>query len=1826
MNFSAFFELLKKKYFYFALFVGASIGVSIFFLANFGFAGGPQKYKEGHFMMGEIKTSRIDILDATRDEFFYTSSTLPNAKIYSEGDKELTATVCRIPENTESIWQKTHLSGINLSSDDDVNRWIQHSHDYYVNTSDDEMDKYFISLLQEKKIINTPFEKERENLNRAEFLKIVLEAKKQKEAINISGYKNCFNDVQEQWFAPYVCYAKDKGYIEGYSKTEFKPEKNINYAEAIKIVYNVFNDPGKTNPNKNEWWSSYDEDFKEKTGGLENSRTKPDHTIQRVQMVEMIVKYFNAKYPDVFQKDILSTAKADQARKELRQNMVLKSSIGPGDCSEKKTYTFTFSGEKNQSQDLILSEKIKEFSQPFGVFALYLNDDQDLNSTARYFGVMNVGILQKSSNTTQFIWAFDIDTGNPIPNLTIRNKTFKLKQIDTNKAFAKSDYFQSVLAGRGIFKGKENVMNYLSNAETEVLGTTNQDGILQIESEMENRYNFFIASNNSHWGVHYNRWQESMNHKKFPNAWEKMENQQVVGIIYPDRKMFRPGHTINFKGFLKHLDSPEKMGLKNLPPKTPVTIHLRKGSYNGESVQSTDVVTSNTSSFDGEIIIKDNVNLGDYYISIELPEKYSTNNYLLSAPIKIEEYKRPTFFVEVEPEKHEYFSGETAIIDIFSARYFGDTIKNRPVEYKIYSKPYYPTDTQTPEYKSINDECEYFCYYKLHQIDSGNITLNESGHAAIQLPVFDLQSQNANNEVQNQTIIVEAKVKDDKGEEITSKASFIAFLDKSAEDSVRPALKIQSSIAEENKSFPIEVRSKNFMLKNTPHKTLSLSIYKEDQKCQLLNDITRGERKNCSSSQNEIFSGEIKTDANGYGSYNHYFNEAGLYSLTLSGTGEHRVYQDIWVIPASQSRGKDTDEQTNHDLSLFLDKDTYKVGEKAKLFIYSPFPESKALISFESDRVFDSKIIDITGNYFVHEFVVTQGMQPNINVGVFLVEKIDKNDKNARKNPPRFKLGYKNLLMSLADKKMQVGLTVDNSMKNQKNPEKTYEIHEKIRLTIDTKDFEKKGVASEVSVAVVDESLVRMAGQVETNFLYSFFPKRYLTIENSTNLLAFLHDNYFSSFGGAGKGGRGSGIPPIREDFREVLYWNPSVMVPSSGKISISFDSGEMPTSYVILVAGVSTDGKNKAGFAEEIITVKKDFLVQPDAPRFLRKGDKAEIPFIVFNNSAITQNVTLQMQSTGVTNLSDAQTVNIPPRTSKRVSFNIEVPENTTEEFATFTAITKGVGSDNDAVKVTLPILSNQSSMHSFQNYQLTSSGEIILPNFFLEKNVSLEGITLNVSNSSLIDLKNKARKLIRYPYGCAEQTTSSTLPNAIVAAIQKTIGEDSTEAEKNTKAGLKRLENFQRSDGGFSLWEGGDESDVWVSLIVGNGLAEMESVGYSITKQTRADFVAYLKKKVAGKDEERLSRIRLLAVLAALEPTEAVKYTDGYYEEWANLSGLEKVDLAFAIAKIAENSPEKYNSAFLQTLEKDIAQYDTYKEATAAFDEGSYQYYAFKHLKQSYKPYYFTVRLTLNKNFEGRDEMIRSLVNASDVNYHYYSSLSEARKFLASYHYSKVTEKQNTGSVAIQLGNSKKSLSFAQNNTVKTVSFSKAEVSNLQRNTLNQADINLAQEGNIYISADFELKKPLEQLLQQHPDLYLKRTFEWFNEETQNWEAFDENTQNMKIGEKYQITLHHKNSSDIEDIAISSFHPAGIELITDYSKTGQEKSGYNYQNIERRDDRVDVFPYNLDNHEATFYYSYEIRPVASGTYSFPPATMVGMYDAAYYSSTAGFMLTVEE
>lgn len=148
-----------------------------------------------------------------------------------------------------------------------------------------------------------------QTINRAEFLKIVLEGSaKVKGDVEIFEGENCFPDARKEWFAKYVCNAKNKGIIAGYPDGTFKPDRHITFVEASKILSLAFGQ--NTTASGHVWYEPYVRAL-EGVKAIPPSISAATHEVTRGEMVEMMWRliekredqptksYLNVKHPEL---------------------------------------------------------------------------------------------------------------------------------------------------------------------------------------------------------------------------------------------------------------------------------------------------------------------------------------------------------------------------------------------------------------------------------------------------------------------------------------------------------------------------------------------------------------------------------------------------------------------------------------------------------------------------------------------------------------------------------------------------------------------------------------------------------------------------------------------------------------------------------------------------------------------------------------------------------------------------------------------------------------------------------------------------------------------------------------------------------------------------------------------------------------------------------------------------------------------------------------------------------------------------------------------------------------------------------------------------------------------------------------------------------------------------------------------------------------------------------------------------------------------------------------------------------------------------------------
>jgi uncharacterized protein YfaS (alpha-2-macroglobulin family) len=116
----------------------------------------------------------------------------------------------------------------------------------------------------------------------------------------------------------------------------------------------------------------------------------------------------------------------------------------------------------------------------------------------------------------------------------------------------------------------------------------------------------------------------------------------------------------------------------------------------------------------------------------------------------------------------------------------------------------------------------------------------------------------------------------------------------------------------------------------------------------------------------------------------------------------------------------------------------------------------------------------------------------------------------------------------------------------------------------------------------------------------------------------------------------------------------------------------------------------------------------------------------------------------------------------------------------------------------------------------------------------------------------------LLNYPYGCVEQTTSTSFPLLYLEDIFSLTrqGETKRKVGPYVEAGIRRLSLMQTSSGGLAMWPGGTTAYPWGTAYAAHFLTEAHKAGYRVPASLLDGVTKYLQSLVqkvsSGSDPE--------------------------------------------------------------------------------------------------------------------------------------------------------------------------------------------------------------------------------------------------------------------------------------------------------------------------------------------------------------------------------------
>ena len=585
-------------------------------------------------------------------------------------------------------------------------------------------------------------------------------------------------------------------------------------------------------------------------------------------------------------------------------------------------------------------------------------------------------------------------------------------------------------------------------------------------------------------------------------------------------------------------------------------------------------------------------------------------------------------------------------------------------------------------------------------------------------------------------------------------------------------------------------------------------------------------------------------------------------------------------------------------IDLLPDRDEYFAGDTATILVKTPI-SGDALVTVEREHVRRSYVVRLDGNAPSVKVPIEPGDAPNVYVSVLVLRGAEASTHKAKM--PEYRVGY----AALTVKRHEAELTV-----YAKPAREEYEPGQEVAVNVEVLDPAGQGVPNaEVTLYAVDEGVLSLMGY-ETPKPFAYFnQRRALAVDTGLTLpdllpedpeeLAFGNKGYLVGDGGEEATGR------MRKDFIACAYWNATLRTGPDGKLGVTFKAPDSLTRYRVIA--VAQTARDQFGSDASAFTINKPVMVEAAPPRFGNVGDKLAARAVIHNTTekAGAAVVTLVLDGTTTSPEPLTRTVALGAKGSLAVDFPLEFKEPGEAVWKWSVKFTpEGGGEFRDAMESRLKVGYPAPMLRQVRQGHAPSGDTDLLAGV---DPALLEGagvIRVSMANSRLLELREGVNQLLHYPYGCVEQTTSSTLPWITLRKLGPALPElMRTDAEVNDaiRYGVNRLFSMQTPSGGLAYWPGGTEPLLYASAWGGFGIAWAHKAGAEVPEEDFARLMKFLSQSLRGaggaSDRGDVSSQCLALFTLAVGGHAEPSYHELFFKRRGSLDAQQRAWLALAI-----------------------------------------------------------------------------------------------------------------------------------------------------------------------------------------------------------------------------------------------------------------------------------------------------------------------------------------
>ena len=568
----------------------------------------------------------------------------------------------------------------------------------------------------------------------------------------------------------------------------------------------------------------------------------------------------------------------------------------------------------------------------------------------------------------------------------------------------------------------------------------------------------------------------------------------------------------------------------------------------------------------------------------------------------------------------------------------------------------------------------------------------------------------------------------------------------------------------------------------------------------------------------------------GKGLFNFVPKVDGNYELRIKADAGASRYlsADYYVYEGANETPPEEEANTEGNVEIACDQHSLKPNDLAKIRFNCPF-QGKLLVTFEQNRIINSRTIVVNGKTAILEIPVTAEMAPNVFISATLTRPIS---GKKGENPLTVAYGYASIPVFLADKELKTSLKVaDKSFSG-------------VKLPIDI--LLSEGGETGIALAVADEGILQVTNyKIPDPFEY-MHRKKALAVETHS-----MFGRIFASVsGGKGKPGGDGLYMKSTAELLDTKMLVSSFLVsekpgkdPKSGFTIVEKGKSKIIRAIVDIPAGFAgkirimavSFSKEKLGYAEKTITVVDPVTIKSSLPDYMFPGDEFEGTVSYFNtaNQTITFQPVLAQKGISVKTDNWPANLTLKPGQVSRLGFSLS---GHTEGLARI-SVSANTGNKKYELARNFTIkppqwLVRQQYAGELQAGKFTT---ISRPDFMSGKNLRAN---VELSQNPFTSFGPVLKNLLLYPYGCLEQTVSAAFPLIYLPTEwlekQKFVSgsEPNGKWQKNAfiTDAIQKIASLQQYNGGFSYWPGSGNTQDYYSIYATHFLLEARQAGYAV------------------------------------------------------------------------------------------------------------------------------------------------------------------------------------------------------------------------------------------------------------------------------------------------------------------------------------------------------------------------------------------------------------